>query len=285
MTYTKTCLQCGIEFEAARKDARFHDTACRKKHQRTNESTTTNKKYTAEDYQEAYGLRPVTFLPFEPLQIPENVITLITGKEGVGKSTISLQIAKSAALAGLKVLYIDTENSLNGERLELFQVPKDNFTLTYVTYIDEVFDLVRDEATLEFDLIVLDGIERLLSVDEEQNDAYSRNIGSKAHLLNKTIRVMSMRFHKAGVTTVMINHERDVVGGPGGTYLPGGTGQKFAAAHWLKLRTTANSRFQKNGRVGGHYIRVIVAKSRYMNPHQEFKLKLTYETGELENVT
>lgn len=291
MAHTKTCLYCGNEFEAARKDARFDSPACRKAYQRTTESTISQdekaqtKKYTVEDYQKAYGLRPTTYLPFAPLQIPENVVNLWYGKKGSGKSTVALGVAKATALAGKRVLFVDSEAAITDERLAQLQIPPEYFNLVRISHIEDLYELLTQDDNVEgYHLIVVDGIERLSFLTEADNDANSANIGVKARILNKIFRLINVKYYHEGITSIFVNHERVDINGMG-HYVPGGEGQVNASSHTLRFYTTAKSRFQKNGAIAGQYAHVKVMKSRFMSPHQEFKLKVTYETAEVEDAT
>lgn len=241
------------------------------------------KELTEQEFADKIGIKVDSFLPFEALKIPENVVTLIYGNKGAGKSTLALCIARDVSLSK-KVLFIDSEASLSSKRLMTIGVDPTNFTLKRISYVEELYDILTGDEALEYDLIVVDGLERLGFVTEAENDASSANIGVKARILNKIFRLINVKYYENGVTSIFINHERPLIDGMG-HYLPGGQGQLNASSHTLRLYTTTKSRFTKNKKVAGQYVHVKVEKSRFMSPHQELKLKLTYETAELEDVT
>jgi RecA/RadA recombinase len=246
--------------------------------------TGSGKKYTAKDYEDAYNLHPTTFLPYETLKIPENVMTLIYGNKGVGKSTIALNIGKACANEGKSVLYIDTEAALSSERLEQLQVNPEFFHLKQMGYVEDFYDFITSDSVLGYDLIILDGIERLSFVTEAENDANSANIGVKARILNKIFRIVNMKFYENKITTIFINHERPNVGGVG-HYVPGGQGQLNTSSHTIRFYKTQKGRFIKNGKIAGTLANGTIQKSRFMPEGAEVTLKIHFDTAEVEDVT
>lgn len=246
----KQCLVCNANFEAKRTTAKFCSDVCRVKYNRENLSK-------AADAAESYLRRPVLtaeerynmFLDQLPKTewietgtsldqvtlIPKDKITLIYGKYGIGKTTLAHLMASKS---GLKTLYIDTEAALTPERLRDLEIDPRDFTTRRVTYMEDVYELLMDDKTMEYDLIVWDSVAGTSFHSEVEGGAFERQMGVKALIMNKLMRILPNKLAKSGTTLVLINQEREGIGQYEPNYVPAGKGQMYSAG--LVVRLTGN---------------------------------------------
>jgi recombination protein RecA len=213
-------------------------------------------------------------------QIPRGRVTQIQGPYAVGKTTLALNMVKG--LNGHKVLYIDTEASLNPELLVSLRIDPKTFTLwNKSAYVEDAYDqIVKAAQAGTYDMIVLDSLAATTTKTEEENDVTAHNIGQKAKMVNKLMRVVPSYLKNNDTALVIINQEREMIG----TYVPvkytpGGMGPQYSASLILGLKTIPSWRFPKSATDGGykgHEIEVTVLKSKVSTPHRKAKIKLYY---------
>lgn len=320
------CLNDDVEFEAKRATAKFCSPKCRVEYARKNNidektgevlstnatSELTNKSvtkaveampkldkpvYDREKNLAAFkkmGLAQVEWLTtgikeldlFQ--KIPRGRVTQIQGPYAVGKTTLALNMI--AGLRDVKVFYVDSEASLNPDLLADLEVDSDNFELyNDSAFIEDVYEVVLKAAKSgEYDMIVVDSLASMTFRTEEEGKSTDRNIGQKALVVNKLMRVIPMILKNTDTALVIINQEREVIGSyVPMKYTPGGMGVPYAASLILALKTIPSWRFPKDAKNGlylGHEIEVTVAKSKVSQPHRKTKIKLKYVNPEPQEV-
>ncbi len=87
-------------------------------------------------------------------------IILVAGVPGIGKSTLMLSIASSAASKGNEVLYVSGEESLTqiSHRAERMSIKEPNITLFSETDITKIIQLINDS---NFSFLIIDSIQTL----------------------------------------------------------------------------------------------------------------------------
>lgn len=312
------CLNDDVEFEAKRATAKFCSPKCRVEYARKNNidektgeilstsatSELTNKSVAkaveampkldkqAYDYEanlkafQKMGLAKVEWLttgiPELDLfqKIPRGRVTQIQGPYAVGKTTLALNMV--AGLKGVKVFYVDSEASLNPELLAKMGVEAKNFHLyNESAFIEDVYEVVLEACKNgKYDMIVVDSLASMTFRTEEEGKSTDSNIGQKAKVVNKLMRIVPMYLKNTDTALVIINQEREVIGSyVPMKYTPGGMGVPYAASLILALKTIPSWRFPKdakNGMYKGHEIEVTIAKSKVSQPHRKAKIKLFY---------
>jgi recombination protein RecA len=299
------CLNDGVEFEPKRKTAKFCSDACRIAYARTKgidpktgeiiepkvakDTDVPTKTYDREKNLAAFqkmGLAKVEWLTtgikeLDDFQkIPRGRVTQIQGPYAVGKTTLALNML--AGLQGVKVFYVDSEASLNPELLADLEVDAENFTLyNDSAFIEDVYEVVLEAAKSgKYDMIVIDSLASMTFRTESDGKSTDRNIGQKALVVNKLMRVIPMLLKNNDTALVVINQEREVIGSyVPMKYTPGGMGVPYAASLILALKTIPSWRFPKDAKNGmylGHEIEVTIAKSKVSQPHRKTKIKLYY---------
>lgn len=306
----KLCENCNEPFEAKRESARYCSATCRKAAARkagadpeTGEvithpegalnanqvGGTTPKPYDREKNLKAFqamGVAKVNWIStgipeFDELtQIPRGRITQIQGPYGVGKTTLCLNMIKG--LKDKKVLYIDSEAALTPDLLTHLELEADNFTLyNESAYFEDIAEQIRSAAKAGiYDMVIFDSLASVTTKAEAEADITASNIGKKAFLTHKLIHLTQMDFKNHDTAFVVINQERDVIGGyVPQKYTPGGNAVPYAASLMVQLKTIKSWRFPKDPKDGlylGQEVEATIIKSKVNTPWRKKKFKLYY---------
>lgn len=303
------CEQCNTEFESKRASAKYCSTKCRVAANRDVpkpsaitdqdrddfpdlENIAKRLQISEEEYirrikvWEAKGVPRIKWLTtgipeLDDFQrIPKGRITQIQGPSSAGKTTLVLNMIKG--LKDKRVLYIDTEATLNPELNILLGLDSGNVEIyDESTFLEDVYEKIVEAAKSgKYEAIILDSLAATTTVVEEMGKAGDANIGQKAKIMNKLTRILPQILKDNGTAFVVINQEREVIGGyVPQKYTPGGMGVIYACSLILGIRTIPSWRFPKdakNGLFKGHEIEVRVIKSKVSTPHRITKVKLYY---------
>lgn len=211
-------------------------------------------------------------------QIPRGRVTQIQGPYSVGKTTLCLNMIRG--LRDHKVLYIDTEAALNPELLVALEIDAKNFTLyNKSAFIEDVYEQVLAAVhEPKYDMIIIDSLAACTFANEAEGSADAANIGQKAKIVNKLMRVVPMELKKTSTALVIINQERELIGAYGAQkYTPGGMGVPYAASLMVRLHTNKSARFPKAGPpFKGHEVTAEIIKSKVNEPWRKATFKLYY---------
>lgn len=307
------CLNDGVEFEAKRKTAKFCPAPklCRQEYARKNgidietgevkvpehpmpapKKEAVPKEYDREKNLKAFikmGVADVdwisTGLPdFDALtQIPKGRVTHIFGPEGVGKTTLCLNMIRG--LKNKKVFYVDSEAALNPYLLVDLELDPKLFNLyNESSYFEDISEAIREAASSgEYDMVIFDSLAACTTRAETEGKITDRNIGQKAFFMHKLLHMTQMEFKRTNTAFVIINQERDKIGGyVPEKYTPGGTAVPYAASLSIRLKTTKGRRFPvpkkgaKRHTYEGHMVEATIIKSKVNQPWRTGEFKLLY---------
>ncbi|RTL04846.1 hypothetical protein EKK58_09485 [Candidatus Dependentiae bacterium] len=281
----KQCEHCGKNFKAQRATAKYCSVNCRVK------ASSPNKSYDREKNLAAFqkmGLVKTEWITtgikdFDALtKIPRGRITQIQGPYGVGKTTLCLNMIKGLSQQKQKVLYIDSEASLNPELLVDLEIDAEYFTLyNESAYLEDISEVIRVAAKSgDYDLVIFDSLAMTTTKAIAENDITASNIGQKAKLTHKLIQLTQMDFKNTNTAFVVINQEREVIGSyVPQKYTPGGSAVPYAASLIVALKTIKSWRFPKSPKDGvysGHEVEATIIKSKVNQPWRTEKFKLYY---------
>lgn len=231
------------------------------------------------------GLQEVTWITtgipeFDKLtMIPRGRITQIQGPLSVGKTTLCLNMIQG--LKGQKVLYIDAEAALNPQLLTSLEIESKNFDLyNDSAFIEDIYEVVLHAVEKKkYDMIILDSLASTTFRTEAANQAADANIGQKARIVGKLMRIVPMELKRTNTALVIINQERDLIGAYGNQiYTPGGRGVEYAASLMIRLKTTKGARFPASGApFKGHTVTAEIIKSKVNDPWRKTEFKLYYK--------
>lgn len=306
----KICEWDGVEFEAKRADAKFCPAPkkCRQNAARaagvvpeTGEiiegmdpakpgaDKSVKTTYDREKHLNAFikmGVAKVEWIStgipeFDELtMIPRGRITQIQGPYGVGKTTLCLNMIRG--LKDKKVLYIDSEASLNPDLLADLELDSRLFHLyNDSAYLEDISDILRHAAKSgNYELIIFDSLAMTTTKAISENDITASNIGQKAKLVHKLISLIQMDLKDTNTALVVINQEREVLGGyVPQKYTPGGMAVPYAASLMIALKTIKSWRFPQKPKDNiylGQEVEATIIKSKVNNPWRTKKFKLYY---------
>ena len=298
---------CTVVFEPKRKNGRFHSDKCRVEAARAagfdgngeakqeypstpaEADAAAGKPYNREANLAAFikmGVAEVDWIStgipeFDELtQIPRGRITQIQGPYGVGKTTLCLNMIKG--LADKKVLYIDSEAALNPELLVDLELDPSKFHLyNESAYLEDISEVLRDAAKSGvYELIIFDSLAMTTTKAIAEGDITASNIGQKAKLMHKILTLIQMDLKATNTALVVINQEREVLGGyVPQKYTPGGMAVPYTASLMIALKTIKSWRFPdkpKDKIYRGQEVLATIIKSKVNTPWREKKFKLYY---------
>lgn len=205
---------------------------------------------------------------------PRARITEISGKQGVGKT--SLMAKTLAAMSEQdKVLYIDSENALNPERVKQLGGKLDQVDFSTEYILEDVADLVISKLG-KYDIIIVDSVAGLVSKTELEAETGAANVGVKAKRMHNWVRKMTGALGKSRTALVFINqiHQSPNMYQP--TYTTGGTALDYAASLRLELSNNKADLLGQPGAYTGVWVHVLVTKSKLSQPYAKTKFRLGY---------
>lgn len=215
--------------------------------------------------------------------IPRGRVTQIQAPYATGKTTLALNMV--AGLRDKRVFYVDSEASLNPELLVALKLNPNNFTLyNKSAFLEDIYEEIKKAAESGmYDMIVFDSLASCTTKTEAEDNIANANIGQKAKMVNKMMRVLPILLAKNDTALVIINQEREVIGGyVPQKYTPGGMAVPYAASLMVALKTLKSWRFGRTtkdtqaGNFIGHYIEATIIKSKVNIPWRKSKFKLYY---------
>jgi len=133
--------------------------------------------------------------------IPRGVITEIFGDEGIGKSSVSLQLVAHAQQLGLKCLWADVEWSYTPAYAKSLGVDNAKLGLIRERFAEDVLDSLEEAAESgKWDLIILDSVGGILPRAEAEKDAGGiSDVG--VELMNGEIAIIDFKSSKEAFST------------------------------------------------------------------------------------
>lgn len=193
---------------------------------------------------------------------PVGMLTCVHGPGHCGKTDLALRAAVAASKQGLKVLYCDVENRLNPKRIDALGGDRKliDFSDEYIQ--EEVAEMVID-AVDKYDLIIVDSIAQLLPRVERDGDMNDANIGVKAKLNWKWIRILQGKLAKTNCALVLISQLRQSPSMFNPTYIAGGDSLTYCSSLILRLSSnnSTDNLKSKDGELLGRKVTVTITKS------------------------
>lgn len=172
--------------------------------------------------------------------VPRGVVTEVFGDEGVGKSTVCLQLVAAAQKQGLKCLWADVEWSYGAQYAKSLGVDNSKLGLIRETVAEDVLDALEDAvASGKWDLVVLDSVGGILPRAEAEKGSEGKTIGGQAGLMAKFCRKVVPALYNTNTALVVINHQFiDIMSGK---ILTSG-GKKLSYHKSLSIRLKVNTK-------------------------------------------
>lgn len=214
---------------------------------------------------------------------PDNLY--VASREYVVTHNTTLALNMIKGLRDEKVFYVDSEASLNPHLLVQLRLKPENFTLwNKSAYLEDIHEAIYEAAKSgKYDMIVFDSLAACTTRTEAEGHVTDSNIGQKAKIVNKMMRILPTELKEHGTALVIINQEREVIGGyVPQKYTPGGMGVPYAASLMIALKTIKSWRFgrtvadTKKGIFIGHEVEATIIKSKVGKPWTKARFRLYY---------
>ncbi len=212
--------------------------------------------------------------------IPLGRVSEVYGPEGGGKTTICLEIARNALLAGFKVLYVDTENSLDyGYTSDILgDYDAENFLVLQPKSGEDALKIAEAGIETDYKVVIFDSIASLSPVKELEDDFDKAHIGLSPRLTAKFLRRQINEIRKKEIAMIVTNQVRANIGSYlGDLTTPAG----FALKHYTSLRIfMARSKkiVEKEIEVG-HFVKFIIKKNKIAKPFRTATTNIIYGEG------
>lgn len=206
---------------------------------------------------------------------PKSRISELFGDESTAKSTLCWHFLSQ--IPGPK-LYVDSEQSLSKEYGANIGVDLSNLIINQCDTLEQGLSIIR-ELCDKVDGIVFDSITEAATQKEVEGELSDNDIGIKAKLMSKFLRVIKSKPHDS--TLLFVGQVRE---NPGITY-----GSNRVTSGGKALRFGAHVRIDLRGRelikkgsgtteeVIGHYANAFIIKNKSYIPHVKCKIPIIYD--------
>ena len=171
--------------------------------------------------------------------IPRGYITEIFGDEGIGKSSVCLQIVASAQKQGFRCLWVDVELCFNTKYSSSLGVDNSKLGLLQERFAEDLLDFIDSEVNAgNWDLVIFDSIGALSSRVEAEKSAEAKTIGLQAGLVSRFSRKLVSAIKYNNTAFIAINHQFvDLMSGK----IMSSGGKKFAYHKSISIRLKQKS--------------------------------------------
>ena len=212
--------------------------------------------------------------------LPRGYMTEIFGDEGVGKSSVCLQIVANAQRLGLKCLWADVEWSYVPAYAATLGVDNTKLGLIRERFAETMLDtLALEIESKAWDLVILDSIGGILPRAEAEKGFDGKVIGAQASLIAKFCRKAVPMLQLNQIALVVINHSFiDIMSGR----LKTSGGKKLAYHKTISIRfktKTGVSLKQGDRRVGKVIIGEVMKNKLASTERLEIDSQLIFGTG------
>lgn len=213
--------------------------------------------------------------------LPKGRFTEIYGPEGGGKTTLLLNIAKEAILAGEKVLYIDTENSLDyayAEEIMGKLMKEDNPVVIQPQSAETSFEIALAGIESGFTCILFDSVAALSPQEELDKGMDKMQVGLAPRLTAKFLRKVAFEVRKREVAFIYTNQVRANIGSYFGGYT---TPAGYALKHYTSVRIylSKGKDIEDGDNVIGNFVNFVIKKNKVGIPFRQATTNIIYGKG------
>lgn len=206
---------------------------------------------------------------------PLGRFTELYGPEMGGKTTLCLAAAREALKVGKKVLFIDTENSLDYAYLE--QAIGDVLDMERIVVVqpesgEQAFELAEAGIESDFDLIIFDSVAAISPKDELDQEFTDKQMMVSPRLVSHFLRRNVYKIRRKEIAFIFTNQVRANIGSYMGGYVTTGGN---ALKHYTSVRiyisrgNKIEETIDGNKVHVGNYINFTVKKNKVGNPYRQ----------------
>ena len=243
------------------------------------------------------GVIPTGCLPLDAAigrgGIPLGRWTILTGDEGTGKTTLSVQIAAACQRMGGVVFYQDTENKLDLQYAAHLGLNLNDVVVGHPQHVEESFEMTAEavelirEVNLKSDVmipgvVILDSLNTTISTIEYDAEFTDKpRPGGHAAAVSRAIAKLNQRIGAAPIAIILVSQIRNLIKttpyGPSTNEISGGRAGGFIAS--LVIRLIRMGTLKKNERPYGQEVKAIIRKSQISVPFGEAVFHLIWGEG------
>lgn len=215
---------------------------------------------------------------------PKGRIIEIFGKEGSGKTTISLLAAAEEIRNGGFVLFIDAENAIDPYRVATLGIPVNDPTKFQIIQPDngeEVFEVAEEYITSGLaSMIIIDSVTAIVPKVILEGGYDSSNMGIQARFMSQALRKLTSVANKTKTSIIFINQTRMNIGWYGNPETTtGGMALKFFASQRIKVTSGSSDKIVKDSEVIGQNLKVKVEKNKVGIPGRDAVITVSFLQG------
>jgi len=212
--------------------------------------------------------------------IPKGRFTEIYGADGSGKTTLLLNIAKQALLAGERVAFIDTENSLDYAYAHdiIGDFDSDGLIIIQPESAEDSFEIALSAIDHGYGVILFDSVAALSPEKELENRMDKAQVALAPRLTSKFLRKVAFKVRQKEVAFVFTNQVRANMGSyVGGWTTPAG----YALKHYvsLKIFLQRSDEIKDGEDVIGHFIKFTIKKNKVGKPYRQATTNIIWGKG------
>ncbi len=216
---------------------------------------------------------------------PRGKVVEISGKEGSGKTTLSLHLCVAAQKAGMRAAFIDAEHAVDLSYAVKLGVDLDfrKWLFNQPSSAEEglgLLDWLIKERAVGF--VVVDSVAALVPEVEVDGDMGDAHVGLQARLMAQALRKIKGLAHENNVDVLFINQLRVKIGGfsrfgPPPMHTTGGNALRYYAD--VRLDTTVVRGLKKGVRSDGMMSRIKCIKNKLAPPFRDAYMEVRYGRG------
>lgn len=207
---------------------------------------------------------------------PRSRITELWGKESVGKTFLAMKLMANLS-KGHKVLFIDSEYSLNKDRVVAVGADPANVDYVADSRLEAVCELLVEKvASNTYDVIILDSLALLTPMAVSDSEVGENNIGLFSRQIKHWIVKFRPQLAKSKTAFIVINQYREAIGLYTTLKPPGGTAWFHSCDLRLYLQSGSADKIVKDKEQIGQWTHVTVKKNKLGKPGGTTKFKLLF---------
>ena len=218
--------------------------------------------------------------------VPSNKITCFAGSEAVGKTFITLSIAKNFLDLDKKnlVIYFESEGALTKDMIAERGVDIERIGIFPVATVEEfrtqcvriIENSGKNEGKMMIFLDSLGNLSTMKEMGDVAGGSDKRDM-TRAPMIRGTFRTLSLMLSKHNIPLIITNHTYDAIGSMfPKKEISGGGGIKYAAS---TIVTLARRKHKDGTEVIGNIIKAKLVKGRMTKEESVIEMMLDYEKG------